>query len=162
MKNNVLFKASVIGAAAALSLAAVLGGCGKKTASQTGENIVPIEQPQEGRQGDNGNAENAPKYEVKLDARTADTQYSYGEDDISLVDTVSGKKIVLGQTKAEIESVTGEAKETDADYVTYDGVIVRYADDKAVTLLVSNGKFEGNSATRYNHIIKVCHNLLSK
>ena len=62
MKNNVLFKASVIGAAAALSLAAVLGGCGKKTASQTGENIVPIEQPQEGRQGDNGNTENAPKY----------------------------------------------------------------------------------------------------
>lgn len=149
MKNNVLFKASVIGAAAALSLAAILGGCGKKTASQTGENIVPIEQPQDGTQGDNGNAENAPKYEVKLDERTADTQYSYGEDDISLVDTVSGKKIVLGQTKAEIESVTGEAKETDADYVTYDGVIVRYADDKAVTLLVSNGKFEGNSATRY-------------
>ena len=60
MKNNVLFKASVIGAAAALSLAAVLGGCGKKTASQTGENIVPIEQPQDGTQGDNGNAENAP------------------------------------------------------------------------------------------------------
>ena len=50
MKNNVLFKASVIGAAAALSLAAVLGGCGKKTASQTGENIVPIEQPQDGTQ----------------------------------------------------------------------------------------------------------------
>ena len=59
------------------------------------------------------------------------------------------KKHSRTDERAEIESVTGEAKETDADHVTYDGVIVRYADDKAVTLLVSNGKFEGNSATRY-------------
>lgn len=152
MKNNILFKAGVLGTAAVLSLSSVLVGCGKKTASQTGENIVPIENSQNNGQGENTsgeNAENKPNYEVKLDDRTADTQYQYGEDDISLVDTVSGKKIVLGSTKAEIESVTGEEKEVNSDYITYDGVMVRYIDDKAAVFIVSNGMFEGSSATRY-------------
>lgn len=152
MRNKVLFKMSAVGIVTALSLTAVLFGCGKKTASQTGENIVPIEKSKDDERQDGANGENAaitPNYEVKLDERTEDTQYQYGEDDISLIDTVSGKKIVLGQTKADIEAVTGDVKETDADYVTYDGVIVKYADDKAVTFVVSNGAFEGNSAARY-------------
>lgn len=146
--RKVLFKTGVVGIAAALSLTGVLYGCGKKTASQTGENIVPIEHSKnDSAAGEN--AENKPNYEVRLDERTADTQYQYGEDDISLIDTVSGKKIVLGSNTSEIEAVTGDVIETDSDYKTYDGVIVRYRDDKAVMFIVSSGQFEGSSAARY-------------
>lgn len=141
--NKTFLKYGIAALSAAVLLSGALGGCGKKTASQTGENIVPAEN------ADTNNGENSANYEVKLDERTQDTQYSYGEDDISLVDTVSGKKIILGMSEAEIEGVAGAATKTDGTYKIYDGVVVRYADGKAVSFIVSNGQFEGAALTRY-------------
>ncbi len=137
--KKTLLKGGVIALLAALLLSsAALSGCRKKTASSTGENIVKSEQPQ-------GNRE----YDVKLDERTKETQYQYGDDDLSLVDTVSGKKISLGMSRDEIEKITGEATKTDAEYKYYDGVIVAYNDDKAEALVTASGPFDGDTATRY-------------
>ena len=78
--KKTLLKGGVIALSAALLLSsAALSGCRKKTASSSGENIVKSEQPQGDRQ-----------YDVKLDERTKDTQYQFADDDLSLVDTVSG------------------------------------------------------------------------
>lgn len=117
---------------------AALCGCGKKTASSTGENIVKNEQASDGRE-----------YDVKLDERSEGAEYDYAEDDLTLIDTVSGKKIELGMSCEEIESVTGEPLKTDYLYKYYDGVIVGYIDDKAAALVIGSGTFEGDSATRY-------------
>ena len=141
--NKILIKSGIAAVSAVVLLTGTLGGCGKKTASQTGENIVPVENSQQ------NNGENNANYDVKLDERTPDTQYSYGEDDISLVDTVSGKKIVLGMNEADIESITGAPTKNDGNYKVYDGVVVRYGDGKAISFIVSNGQFEGAALTRY-------------
>lgn len=115
----------------------VLSGCGQKTASQTGENIV---------QNDAGAERN---YEVKLDERADDAKYSYAEDDLTLIDTVSGKRIALGMTEKEVEEVAGEPIGKDLDYRVYDGVVVRFIDDAAATMIVASGQFEGERATRF-------------
>ncbi len=115
----------------------MLSGCGPKTASQTGENIV------ENTSGVGNN------FEVMLDNRTEDTQYLYGTDDLSLVDTVSGKKITLEMSTEEIESITGAPAITDREYRIYDGVVVKYADEKAVALIVASGQFPGEEGKRY-------------
>lgn len=141
--NKILFKTGIAAVSAAVLLTGALSGCGKKTASQTGENIVPVENSEQ------NNGENKANYDVKLDERTADTQYSYGEDDISLVDTVSGKKIMLGMSEADIESITGAPEKNDGKYKIYDGVVVCYSDGKAVSFIVANGQFEGAALTRY-------------
>lgn len=127
---------------AAMVIMTGLSACGKKTASQTGENILP---------SSNGDS----SVSVLLDERTEDTQYQYGEDDLSLVDTGSGKKITLGMTKAQIEEVCGEAVEADNQYTTYDGVVVRYDGDMAVSLIV-NGKFKDGKEKRFYTTRGVC------
>lgn len=118
-----------------------LSGCGAKTMSQKGENIVPM--TQETPEGQERN------FEVKLDERDESTQYEYGTDDLSLVDTVSGKKIMLGMTEAEIQEITGEPQKTDIEYKIYDGVVVKYSEGIAVSFIVSNGQFKDGKATRY-------------
>lgn len=138
MKKTLLKGGAIALSAALLLSSAALSGCRKKTASSSGENIVKSEQPQGDRQ-----------YDVKLDERTKDTQYQYADDDLSLVDTVSGKKISLGMSRDEIEKITGEATKTDAEYKYYDGVIVAYKDDKAEALVTASGPFDGDTATRY-------------
>lgn len=115
----------------------MLSGCGAKTASQTGENIV---------ENTSGNGNN---FEVILDERTDETKYLYGTDDLSLVDTISGKKITLEMSAEEIEKVTGAPTITDREYRIYDGVVVKYADDKAVELIVASGQFPGEEGKRY-------------
>ena len=115
-----------------------LAGCGKKTVSSTGENIVKNE------------SANAPReYDVKLDEREGDMQYAYGEDDLSLIDTNTGKKITLGMSRGEIEAVTGEVLQKEMNDSIYDGVVVRYEDDTAVSLIVSAGRFRDGQETRY-------------
>lgn len=137
--KKTLIKCGAAALAAVMTISVVsLTGCGKKTASSTGENIVKNEQPQNNRD-----------YDVKLDERTPDTQYKYAEDDLTLVDTVSGKKIGLGMSRDEIEKITGEPTRTDAEYKYYDGVIVAYKDDTAEALVTASGPFEGEAATRY-------------
>lgn len=116
----------------------VLGGCRKKTLSESGENIIKIGDGQE------------RNYEVVLDERDEDTQYQYGEDDLSFIDTVTGKKIALGMNKAEVEEIAGEPELVDRNTVTYDGIVVKYDNDISVMLSVSNGVFEGEKGTRYS------------
>lgn len=130
MKNFVLF---IIGSIMILSLV----GCGAKTAGSTGGNIV---------KNDSGEGR---AYDVTLDERTETTQYSYGEDDLSLIDTETGRKITLGMSESEIEEVTGAAEQTDMNDRTYDGVVVRYENGAAVSLIVSSGKFRDGKETRY-------------
>lgn len=121
----------------ALTLMLSLAACGKKTVSQMGENIVQ-NVTEEGR-----------KYDVQLDERTEGTHYEYGEDDLSLVDTNSGNKITLGMSEADVEKVTGSAEQKDGDYRVYDGVVVRYTDNAAVSFIVASGQFKDGKETRY-------------
>lgn len=122
---------------ATMVVISLLSGCGDKPVSQTGENII------ENTTGE-GN-----KFEVQLDERTEETKYEYGEDDLSLVDTMSGKKITLGMSQAEIQEITGESEQTDRDVLIYDGVMVKYKDGVAVSFMVSNGKFKEGKEKRY-------------
>ena len=122
-----------------LTMVALLAGCSEKTASQTGANIVPSEQSQSEDRN----------FEVKLDERDEKTQYEYGEDDLSLIDTVSGKGIVLGMTEQEIEEVAGTPERVDNEYKIYDGVVVKYKDGAAVSFIVSSGQFKDGKETRY-------------
>lgn len=114
-----------------------LAGCGAKTASQTGKNIIE------------NAAEEGRNFEVQLDERTEKTHYEYGEDDLSLVDTNSGSKITLGMSEADVEKVTGSAEQNDGDYRVYDGVVVRYKDNAAVSFIVASGQFKDGKETRY-------------
>lgn len=130
-----------IALAAMLAVSAVtLAGCGKKEDAQKPESVretVPSQTKAEEYVND-----------VELDKRDKDLQYSYDENDLNLVDTLSGKSIALGMTASEIEAVTGDAIQTDRDYKVYDGVVVKYSDDKAVSFIVG-GKFSGDSLKRY-------------
>lgn len=122
----------------AVILAFSLTACGEKTVSQKGENIVQSD------------AEGGRNFEVLLDERTEETQYSYGEDDLSLVDTDSGKKITLGMSITDIEEITGEPTLTDNRHRVYDGVVVRYDEnDMAVSFIISGGQFKDGKETRY-------------
>lgn len=117
-------------------------GCEEKPVSETGNNIVKTDAAE--------NSNGQPReYDVILDERSEDTAYSYAENDLCLIDTVSGKKVTLGMSKDEIESICGEAVRTDRNTTIYDGIVVTYKDDKAVSLSVSSGVFDGDSATRY-------------
>ncbi len=127
----------IVSAALAAIMLSALCACGDKPVSQTGENIV------ENTTG-SGN-----KYDVQLDERTEDTQYEYGEDDLSLVDTMSGSKITLGMSQQDIETITGAPEQTDRDTLIYDGVIVMYEEGRAVSFIVSNGMFKDGKETRY-------------
>lgn len=137
--KKVYFKRGALALAAVMTLSAVsLCGCGSKSASTTGENIVK-----------NENSENGREYDVVLDERNGDEGYKYAEDDLALVDTVSGKKISLGMSRGEIEEVAGESYKTDGVYKYYDGVIVGFIDDVAEALVTGSGPFEGEAMTRY-------------
>ena len=133
---RVISTASVI--ALILSTSVTLSGCRKKTVSESGANIV------KSGDGQSGN------YEVLLDERSEDTQYQYGEDDLSLLDTITGKKITLGMKKAEIEEITGEPELIDRNTNTYDGIVIKYDNDIAVMLSVSDGVFNGENRIRYS------------
>lgn len=115
-----------------------LGGCRKKTLSESGENVVKTGEGQ------------TRGYEVLLDERSEETRYQYGEDDLSMIDTVSGKKVTLGMKKTEVEAVTGEPKLVDRNTNIYDGIVVKYDNDTAVMLSVSDGVFNDESGTRYS------------
>lgn len=121
----------------ASTLVLLLAGCGAKTASQAGKNIVE-KATEEGR-----------KYDVQLDERTEKTHYEYGEDDLSLVDTNSGNKITLGMSEQDVEKITGSAEQKDGDYRVYDGVVVKYQDNAAVSFIVASGQFKDGKETRY-------------
>lgn len=133
-----------------LLLLALMTGCGKeKTAAEDGSNIVP--KVTDGTEAEQGNGQN---YEVLLDEREEEARYWYGMEDLSFVDTVSGKKISVGMARAEIEAITGTPIETRNKNVTYDGVLVQYtAEDRAGSLVVSGGQFrEEPQATRYRTV----------
>lgn len=144
MKRFKLASKRFVGVAAFAVALTLLSGCGAKNVSQTGENIVPTEKNESQTEG-----EYTPNYDVKLDERSEGQKHSYAEDDLCFVDTLSGQKIVLGMTADEVESITGEPVRNDGSYKVYDGVIVQYKDDKAVTFIVSGGEFKDSSANRY-------------
>lgn len=141
---------------AAAMLAASITGCGKeKTLSSTGDNIVPKASAQtDGQQEENTqDATTSPdaNYEVQLDERNEDAKYQYGMDDLSLIDTVSGKSISIGMTEEEVEAIAGAPVTTDRNYRVYEGVVVSYTEDlKVNALIVSSGQFpDTNQAVRY-------------
>ncbi|MEE1013419.1 MAG: hypothetical protein U0L92_03795 [Clostridia bacterium] len=143
----------------AFSLAAtMLVGCGKKdesakisgddtsmTASSKGSNVVQKSEPQE---GDDSQKKN---FEVQLDERTEETQYLFGLEDLSFVDTVTGKKVTIGMTEEELGNVAGTPIASDQNYRIYDGLIVQLDEgNKVVSLLVSGGLFlDANQGTRF-------------
>ncbi len=121
----------------------IFSGCGKeKVASDNGANIVQKENA-------SGNL-SEKNYDVVLDERSEEARYQYSMDDLSLVDTFSGKKITIGMSKAEIEAITGEPTLVKPTFSVYDGVTIQYAEDgTAGSLVVSGGEFEEDKVTRY-------------
>lgn len=125
-------------------IASAVSGCVPKRVSETGKNIVPNVQ--------SGSAENAEQrnFTVELDERGGKAAYDYGMADISLIDTVTGERITLGMNVTEIEKVTGAPEMVEPGYKTYDGVVVKYdKNNRAVSLIVSSGKFKDGKETRY-------------
>lgn len=121
-------------------------GCGKPgTASSQGTNIVKKADPKE---GDDSNAKN---FEVHLDERTEDTKYAYWKDDISFVDTVTGKHISIGMNREKIQGIIGEPMSEDNGYCMYDGLVVQYNEEgTAIAMLVSAGMFQSKEqGTRF-------------
>jgi len=123
----------------------VFTGCGKtKTASSQGTNIVKKAEPQE---GDDSSSKN---FEVELDKRSERTKYQYDMDDLSFVDTVTGKKVIIGMTMEEIEAITGSPITDSGTHRIYDGLIVQYDQGRSVALIVSSGLFTNEQqATRF-------------
>ena len=127
-----------------LIMALAVSGCGPKNVSETGKNIVPNTQSGSEESGEQRN------FTVELDERGEKAAYDYGIDDLSLIDTVTGERITLGMNIAEIERVTGSPEMVEPGYKTYDGVVVKYdKNNRAVSLIVSNGKFKDGKETRY-------------
>ncbi len=132
------------GLMAAGLLAMMLSGCNwGKNGGADGGNIVP--------RSTEAGIEGQKNYDVLLDERPEEERYLYSMDDLSLVDTISGKKITIGMSRAEIETITGEAVATTPRYCLYDGVVVQYTEeDIAGALVVSGGEFrEEEAATKY-------------
>lgn len=144
MNNINLFKKVSMLALITLNISAValFCGCGSKTLNESGKNIVQTD----GVQTEDGQVRN---YDVLLDVRDNQSAYYYTEDDLYFVDTVSGGKIALGMHKDEIEAVCNAPVRTDRDTAIYDGIVVTYKDDTAVSISVSSGIFDGSSATRF-------------
>ncbi|MBQ3573808.1 MAG: hypothetical protein IJA16_04355 [Clostridia bacterium] len=125
-------------------IASALSGCGARNVSETGKNIVP--NTQSGSAG--GGAQR--NFTVELDERSERAAYDYGMADLSLIDTVTGERITLGMSIDEIEKVTGAPEMVEPGYKTYDGVVVKYdKNNRAVSLIVANGKFKDGKETRY-------------
>lgn len=124
--------------------AALVSGCGAKNMSETGKNIVPSVQ--------SGSAESDGQrnFTVELDERGGKAAYDYGMADLSLIDTMTGERITLGMSIDEIEKITGAPEMIEPGYKTYDGVVVKYdKNNRAVSLIVSAGKFKDGKETRY-------------
>ncbi len=127
-----------------LIIASAVSGCGPRNVSETGKNIVPNVQSGSAESGEQRN------FTVELDERGERAAYNYGIADLSLIDTVTGKRITLGMSLDEIEKITGAPEMVEPGYKTYDGVVVKYdKNDRAVSLIVSSGKFQGGKETRY-------------
>lgn len=154
MKKKEIF---ILLTAAAVSVS-MLAGCGKKNDKDdenTNVNIVHRDQTQQGENAGNGEGQAPAKnYDVLLDERPEEERYQYSMDDLSLVDTVSGKMITLGMTKAELEKIAGAPQIEQPDFTVYDGVIVQYTEQEtAGSLVVSGGMFKDTEqATRYKTV----------
>ncbi len=170
---NIFFKLKNINVFLVLFiLVVVMSGCGKKeTASSTGSNIVlkpsnvdankdnsennstlnNSEKTNESQTTNSSEDKIEQKYDVVLDERTDETKYQYDFDDLSLVDTVTGKKITIGMNMSEIEEITGDAISVDSKNRVYDGVIVLFNEENvAQSLIVSAGIFTSKEqSSRY-------------
>lgn len=122
-----------------------LSGCiHRKTASSQGTNIIKKAEPQEGDTSETKN------FEVELDKRPGKTKYQYDMDDLSFVDTVTGKKVIIGMTSSEIEAIAGQPITDAGTHCVYDGLIVQYENDQSVALIVSGGLFTNEAqSTRF-------------
>ena len=135
---------------AVVTASASLAGCGSK-AGTGDKNIVPVQTQAGEQQQGNGSAETPQSnYDVLLDERSEKEQYSYSMDDLSFVDTVSGKKVSVGMSEQEVEAAAGAPKQIDREYRIYNGLVVQFQDDKAVSLIVASGQFTDEAeAHRY-------------
>ncbi len=163
MKDNIKKIFAVI--AVVSVIVTLFSACGdkKETTNSTGPNIVPKEQVTEketektdaGTDAEVTQEENSvvpeKKYDVLLDERDEDAKYQYDMNDLSLVDTVSGKIISVGMSINDIEQITGTAMTVNQQHRIYNGIIILYGeDDTAESLIVSSGLFpDENQATRF-------------
>lgn len=159
MKNNIKKVFAVI--AVVSVIVTLFSACGdkKETANSTGPNIVPKESVTE-KEAENTDTEETQeensvvpekKYDVLLDERDEDAKYQYDMNDLSLVDTVSGKIISVGMSINDIEQITGTAMTVNQQHRIYNGIIILYGeDDTAESLIVSSGLFpDENQGTRF-------------
>ena len=89
--------------------------------------------------------------DVTLDERTEETKYQYDADDLSFIDSSTGKGISIGMSLPDIEAVTGAAIRKSGLNVIYNGISVQYnEDDISVGMIISGGEFDDESIkTRY-------------
>lgn len=117
--------------------------------TQSGSAGSTTTQTEQNGQAADDTAEGTP-VEVPLDERNEEAQYTYTEEDLSMVDTTTGKRITLGMNIADVEAITGEPITIDQTYRIYDGIVVNYRDDTAAVLIVARGNMtEGSDPGRY-------------
>ncbi len=150
-KNTVLVIVLAVVVAAA---AFFIYGMARRGANQTaGSNVVRRDTAQQsGGDGEGGDAQIPQRpYDVVLEERSAEEQYTYDLRDLSLIDTESGEAITVGMEKEKIEAITGTATETHPTFTVYDGVVVQYTkENTAASLVVSSGQFRDDArASRY-------------
>lgn len=138
--------------------ASMLAGCGKKNEVQTPtDNSVPdnVVQKADGENGDDAQTDTAERpqkqFEVKLDEREESERYKFSLDDISFIDTVTGKKLSVGMSMEDVEAIAGKSFTDDKNYRVYDGLVVQFTDEGQVaSMIISGGMFPNDEqATRY-------------
>ena len=148
----------IIAILAAMTLAAsMLTGCGKKGEEKSEQNnIIPkaSSQQNDSEESETKSDESSrpeKQFEVVLDERSEEEKYQYSIDDLSLVDTVTGKKISVGMKLEEVEAIAGNSLTDDKNYRVYDGLIVQFSDEgNVVSMIASGGMFpNAEQATRY-------------
>ncbi|MEG2583734.1 MAG: hypothetical protein RSA27_04445 [Oscillospiraceae bacterium] len=117
--------------------------CGKKdTATPAAKNANSV--------AEQNKKSTAKPVNIPVEERAEEKKYEYTDADFGLIDTTTGKGIVLGMSLTDIEEVTGSPVKVDRDYRTYDGVVVKYTNDIAEVLIVASGNMaEGMTPTKY-------------
>ncbi len=156
-----------------LLMAGVLSGCGKdatesedlaektdtsqsEKADMTGPDATPYAAQSVPHQfrasGSNITERDGGGVDVAVEERSGEERYSFQEEDLGFVDTMSGAFIKIGMSLDEIESLIGKPRYIDGqDNRFYSGIAIKYDGDmKAVRLVVAAGNMEtGDSPERF-------------
>ena len=141
---------TILSVSAILALS-TLTACGdKQQTGGTASNTTSQTQSGEKQGSSIDYGENAAKdmpFKVDLKENSEEESYNFTGDDLTLINTESGTSIWPGMTTAQLEAIVGAPIKTDGDYKIYNGLVVKYENDIAMSLIVSEGNIQENNQT---------------